>query len=105
MNTPPDTIKKRIEDEAEAVVKRMDSHSWDYHQGIRQGYTAAAEAILSKPEEYNLTPSDRVQQLEQALNQIATIAKHMGWDKEVEKDIEKIESIATNALKTISNEK
>jgi hypothetical protein len=54
MNNLSESLKKKISDEAEAVVKKMDSHTLDYHQGIRHGYTAAATAILSHPGDYGL---------------------------------------------------
>lgn len=60
-NNLPESIKRRIEDEAEtkaeAVKKSIDGNGVEfeyYHDGIKQGYEFGASAVLSKPGDYGL---------------------------------------------------
>jgi hypothetical protein len=184
MNTLPESITKKIEDEAEKPCRQREqelkahhksSLKLEYVEGYADGYENAAEAILSKPGDYGLagswvkgidrspldmankempirwknnggdwiygvgdfvgyfrdnhrgtldtikqeveylhestTPSDRVQQLEQALREIESkvvaLIKEDPKGRAIEvaiimaNTLKEISSITTNALKTI----
>lgn len=66
MNTFPESIKARIEDEAEASAKKglglmsmLPPEQWKmYLGGHIEGYTAAAESILGNPEAWGLAVKD-----------------------------------------------
>jgi hypothetical protein len=62
-NNLPESIKKRIEDEAEKPYRQREQEMKEHHrsvfkleyvEGYTDGYENAAEAILSKPGEYGL---------------------------------------------------
>jgi hypothetical protein len=67
-NTLPESIKKRINDEAdshvEQVKKSLDGSSIDmeyYHDGIKIGYTAAAEQILTNPGAWGMPDKKKIE--------------------------------------------
>lgn len=105
MNNLPESIQKKISDEAEAATRERERIlkeakkiplSSEYCDGWADGYEVAATGILRNPGDWNLAPSPRIAQLEQALEKIANMDasrtyRHSCWE---------MKEIATNALKT-----